>query len=118
MACVVLGLGSPARAQEPRGDDPWLGRDKLLHFGVSAGIAFGGYVVGAGLYDCRPERFALGGGLAMGAGIGKELWDLGPGGDPSWRDFAWDVIGTAAGLALAWALDVALSPDTCPRASP
>src|SRR5690606_34065861 len=94
-------------------EDPWLGRDKLLHFGVSVGIALGGYGLGVPLFDCEPPRFALGGGLALGLGIGKELWDLAGDGDASWRDLAWDVLGTAVGLLVAWGLDRSFLPRRC-----
>jgi len=42
-------------------------------------------------------------------GGGKELWDLTGHGDPSWRDFTWDVLGTAVGVALAASVDALLS---------
>jgi hypothetical protein len=29
-------------------------------------------------------------------------------GNPSWRDFTWDVVGTVVGLGLAWTLDMAV----------
>jgi hypothetical protein len=41
----------------------------------------------------------------MGAGVAKELWDLSGRGDPSWKDLAWDGVGTAAGLVTAWCFD-------------
>lgn len=109
-ALVLAGLTlcSVARAQD---DDPWLSRDKALHFDVSAGIAAAGYGVSAGwLVDARWKALAIGGGVALAAGAGKELLDATHvlGGDPSWRDFTWDVIGTVAGLAIAWGVDLLL----------
>ncbi|MGA7122347.1 MAG: hypothetical protein WBY94_19750 [Polyangiaceae bacterium] len=89
--------------------DPWIARDKGLHFDVSAGIAAATYAVSAGwIVDARWKALALGGGVALAAGAGKELVDATGifGGDPSWRDFAWDVAGTIAGLALAWGVDL------------
>ena len=89
--------------------DPWIARDKALHFDASAGLAAVGYAVSAGwLVDARWKAIAVGGGVAMAAGAGKELLDATHvfGGDPSWKDFAWDVIGTVAGLALAWGVDL------------
>ena len=47
----------------------------------------------------------MGGGLALSAGIAKELWDLSGHGDASWRDLTWDVVGTVTGLAVAAAID-------------
>lgn len=92
-----------AWAQDP---DPWFGRDKALHFGASATIAAGGYGVGTLVFDTRYGALALGGGLALGAGIGKEALDAAGYGDPSWRDLAWDAVGTAVGLGVAWSLDL------------
>ena len=50
-------------------------------------------------------RLLVGGSVAMGAGIAKELWDLAGHGDPSWRDLTWDALGTAFGLVIAWTVD-------------
>jgi putative lipoprotein len=107
-AATALTLAPAAHAQD---SDPWLARDKALHFDVSAGIAAAGYGVSAGwLVDARWKALALGGGLALVAGAGKEALDATHvlGGDPSWKDFAWDVFGTIAGLALAWGVDLLL----------
>ena len=105
MAVLVAVVASPlrARAADP---DPWLGRDKALHFTASATIAAGGYAIGAALFDARGHALIAGGALAAAAGIGKETLDLAGLGDPSWRDLAWDGIGMAAGLAAAWSVDL------------
>jgi putative lipoprotein len=107
-----LVLPASASAQTAPDTDPWISRDKALHFDVSAGIAAAGYGVGAGWLfpDARWKGLAFGGGLAITAGAAKELIDL-TGvfhGDPSWKDFTWDVVGTVAGLALAWGVDLLL----------
>jgi putative lipoprotein len=109
-ALVLTGLtmSSAARAQDA---DPWFARDKALHFDVSAGLAAAGYGVSAGwLVNARWKALAIGGGVALAAGAGKELLDATHvlGGDPSWKDFTWDVIGTVAGLAIAWGVDLLL----------
>jgi putative lipoprotein len=105
-ALAALGYTTDARADDP---DPWLSRDKALHFDVSAGLAAAGYGVSAGwLVDARWKALALGGGVALVAGAAKEVADA-TGlvrGDPSWKDFTWDVLGTVAGLALAWSVDL------------
>jgi putative lipoprotein len=88
--------------------DPWFGRDKALHFGASALIANAGYGDAALATDDRRVRLGVGGGLALTAGVAKELWDLSGHGDASWRDLTWDVIGTATGLALSAAIDWSL----------
>lgn len=85
--------------------DPWFGRDKVLHFGASAALATTGYAVGAMFFDDVPPRLATGATLALGAGVAKELADLAGAGHASWRDFAWDVAGTGAGLLFAWGVD-------------
>jgi putative lipoprotein len=103
VAAVVLSA-APARAADP---DPWIARDKALHFDVSAGLAAVGYGAAAGwLVDARWKALALGGGVALGVGAGKELLDMTGLGDPSWKDFTWDAIGVVAGLALAWGVDL------------
>jgi putative lipoprotein len=86
--------------------DPWWGKDKALHFGVSAGIAGAGYGLSAlGTQDLR-IRIAFGAGAGILAGAGKELLDLAGLGDPSWRDFAWDVVGTVVGVGISVSIDL------------
>jgi len=80
----------------------------MLHFAASAGIAAGGYTAGAFAFDARYEALLLGGGLSLAAGTGKELRDMAGYGDPSWRDFTWDVIGVVAGLGVSWGVDLLL----------
>jgi putative lipoprotein len=112
---AALTLARPAAAQD---DDPWIARDKALHFDASAGIAALGYAVSAGwLVDARWKALAVGGGVAIVAGAGKELIDATHvfGGDPSWKDFTWDVLGTVAGLAIAWGVDLLLGGVSAQR---
>ena len=78
---------------------------------MSAGIAAVGYAASAAwLVNARWKALALGGGLAIAAGAGKEIVDATGafGGDPSWKDFTWDAIGTMVGLAVAWGVDLLL----------
>jgi len=103
LVAVTLSAARPARA-----DDDWLGRDKALHFSVSALLASGTYAVSAAFFEARYPPLLLGAGVSLGAGIGKELADLAGYGTPSWKDLAWDVIGTVAGLAVAYGLDLAI----------
>lgn len=100
---VALLVPRPARA-----DDDWLGRDKALHFGVSAFLSSSTYAVSAAFFDARYPPLLLGAGVSLGAGVGKELADLAGLGTPSWKDLAWDVIGTVAGLVVAYGLDLAI----------
>jgi putative lipoprotein len=93
-----------ARADEP---DPWLSRDKAFHFDVAAGVAAGTYAISAAyLVDARWKAIAIGGGVTLALGGVKEGLDALGLGDPSWKDFTWDVIGAVAGLAIAWGVDV------------
>ena|SRR5688572_19789937 len=95
----------PARADT---EDPWWGRDKALHFGVSAGLAAGGYAAASPLVEPRWQRATLGAGFALTLGAGKELYDWSGHGHASWKDFAWDVLGAAVGTAIALGIDLAL----------
>jgi propanol-preferring alcohol dehydrogenase len=99
---VPTWADGPVNAADP---DPWLGRDKALHFGFSAGIASAGYGAVAILVEERRWRLVTGASLAITAGVGKEVADHYGQGDASYRDFAWDVVGTATGLGLAWLVD-------------
>lgn len=104
---LALSLAArPAAASDP---DPWFGPDKALHFGVSMGLAAGGYAASSPWLDRPSERALAGGAFSLSLGAAKELWDLAGHGDPSWRDFTWDVLGTAAGLALAVGVDALIS---------
>jgi putative lipoprotein len=92
--------------------DRWLGPDKALHFGVSVGLAAGGYGASALVLERPWERALVGGSFSLTLGAGKELYDLSGHGDPSWKDFTWDVVGTAVGLGIALLVDAALSKDS------
>ena len=107
---VAMSRSSFARAD----DDPFWGRDKALHFAVAGGIAGVGYGVTTAVAADRWKAFAVGGAAAVGAGAIKEGLDATGLGDPSWKDFAWDVIGAAAGLGVAWAIDVAIHAGHAP----
>jgi putative lipoprotein len=89
--------------------DPWFGPDKALHFGLSVLLSAGGYAASSVWLDTRAERAIAGASFSLTLGAGKELWDLSGHGDPSWRDFTWDVIGTGVGVAFALAGDALLS---------
>lgn len=102
---LLVGGSSRARAAEPDGDD-WVGPDKAKHFGVSAGLAAVGYAGSATLLEARGHALILGGAVAFGAGVTKELLDLAGLGDPSWKDLTWDALGTVSGLAVAFGLDL------------
>jgi putative lipoprotein len=105
-ATPVLITPSLARADDA---DPWWGRDKALHFGISVGLAAGSYGVSSLWLDERWQRAATAGGFTLTLGAGKEGWDAMGHGDPSWKDFTWDVAGAAVGTGLALLVDLALS---------
>jgi putative lipoprotein len=98
---ALLGAGT-AHAADP---DPWLGPDKALHFTISAATAATGYGTAAILTPDKRYRFLTGASLALAAGVGKEVLDFYGPGDASWKDLTWDVVGTATGLAVAWAIN-------------
>ena len=105
---LALAMIASAEPGQARGPDPWLGRDKAAHFAVSLGIASITYGVSTRYVDARGHALLIGGGVSLTIGAGKELLDLAGYGDPSWKDLVWDVIGTAAGLAVGWTVDVAI----------
>ncbi|HVX40410.1 MAG TPA: hypothetical protein VHB25_12635 [Gemmatimonadaceae bacterium] len=84
----------------PSQPDRWLAPDKAKHFFMAAfvqSVSFGALrTAGAS------RRTGLAGAAAVTAAvsIGKELYDRRSGGDPSWKDLAWD----AAGLLVASAM--------------
>ncbi|RLB56020.1 MAG: hypothetical protein DRJ42_04550 [Deltaproteobacteria bacterium] len=102
---AAMLVTSAAQAQT---DDDWLGADKALHFSVSAGLAGGGYALGAVFWHDYAPRLLLGAGISLTAGVIKELVDLAGPGDASWRDMAWNLMGIATGLLVAWLIDVAI----------
>ncbi|MEZ4222635.1 MAG: hypothetical protein R3B13_16965 [Polyangiaceae bacterium] len=98
-------------ANSAHAEDDWFGQDKALHFGASATIAGGGYALSTTFLEPRVQRALFGGGLALVAGAGKEAYDATGAGSPSYRDFTWDVIGAATGVAIAWLIDLAIAGD-------
>lgn len=105
---LVMLLPGAAAGKPPAPDpDPWFGPDKQLHFALSTMITGAGYGTSALFTDQIAARVALGAGLGLTAGATKELLDLAGLGDPSWKDLAWDAMGTAVGVWIAITLDVA-----------
>ena len=108
LTAELVTVAAVALTPAARADD-WFGRDKAKHFGASAALAVGGYGA-ASLFTARQSpRLMTGAALAFTAGLGKEIADRYRGGDPSMRDVTWDLLGTASGLLVAWALDRAWS---------
>jgi putative lipoprotein len=108
-ASLTLLAPGAAAAQTPD-PDPWFGPDKALHFTLSALITGGGYGVSTVFTEPIPIRIAFGAGLGLTAGAAKELFDLAGFGHPSWKDFAWDVVGVTVGVGIAVSIDLAIRP--------
>ena len=113
---AALLLLAPATASAaPPDPDPWFGPDKALHFTLSSVIAAGGYGMTSLFTDRLATRIAFGAGLGVTVGAAKELWDLAGHGDPSWKDFTWDVLGTVVGVGIAVTFDLAMrGPERAP----
>ena len=103
-ALVFALFENSARAD----DDPWLAHDKFLHGAASGTLANLSYAGATQLFDSRGNALLAAAGVTVAVGAAKETLDLSIRGfgDPSWKDFTWDVIGTAAGLALAFGMDL------------
>ncbi|MEP7305101.1 MAG: hypothetical protein ABJA98_06250 [Acidobacteriota bacterium] len=110
---VFIALGA-AGARAAEDDDPWFGRDKALHFSAGAALAGGGYATSSLVFDTRGKRILSGLAVALAAGAAKEWRDRASGGTASWRDFAWDGVGAATGVTIAWLIDRARHGRTTP----
>jgi putative lipoprotein len=122
LALALLGVPRPALADPPSPSptpltggaltspdpDPWFGRDKALHFAGSFAISTGGYALGVATLDKRWVGLLFGGGISLSLGALKEGLDAAGLGTPSWRDFAWDCLGTMLGLGVSVTFDAAL----------
>lgn len=97
-----LGPGEAAGQDLTIETDDWFGRDKMLHFGTSAAIAAGGTWVGTRLFESDAGAAGFGLVLSLGAGGLKEWSDSRGGGDPSWRDMAWNVAGAVVGAGVVY----------------
>jgi putative lipoprotein len=93
-------LFAPGTAYAEPARDPWWGPDKALHFGVSAGLGAGGYALSSLVFERAWQRALAGATLALSAGVAKELFDAAGDGNASFKDLAWDGLGTGVGAAL------------------
>lgn len=68
-------------------------------------VAGDGYA-GTSLFTRRESvRVGVGVGVAIAAGAAKEVYDTYSGGDASFRDITWDVIGATTGAMMSWLID-------------
>jgi uncharacterized protein YfiM (DUF2279 family) len=111
---LASAAGRDARAEEPSASDPWWGRDKALHFSLSFGVAAAGYGLSVWALDDRFAAVGLSAGATIALGAAKEGLDAAGWGQPSWRDFAWDLVGTALGVGVSVTLDAALRGPSVP----
>lgn len=84
----------------PAVSDPWFAPDKAKHFFMAAFVQSASF---SGLRFIGMSRSAsLVGATAVSSAVsvGKELYDLEYGGDPSFKDLTWDGIGIVAASAL------------------
>ncbi len=98
----LLFTGSPPRSH----NDPWLGRDKFVHFTASAliqGAAYSLFHRGA-RYTVAIQRASL---VTVAAGVSKELYDWRhpARNQASWRDLAWDGLGGVTASVAAKQVD-------------
>lgn len=82
------------------------GPDKVLHFGVSAGLSIGAYAASSLFLDEPWQRAVFASASALSLGAAKEGWDALGHGAPSFADFAWDVAGTTVGVSVALTVDL------------
>jgi putative lipoprotein len=116
IVCASLVTSTMVRDARAGDTDAWFARDKALHFDVSLGIAATSYALATWkLTDSRGAALAIAGGFTLAVGAAKEGLDALGLGDPSWKDFAWDAIGTVCGLAIAWGADLLIGGVSADR---
>jgi putative lipoprotein len=94
----TLLTGGPAA---PSPSDPWFGRDKFLHFTVSALIQCASHAAIRSRGSTYAQASWGAAAVTASAGIGKELWDRHRKRDFSFRDLTWDGIGGVTGAVAA-----------------
>ena len=106
---MVLLWSAQARAEA----DAWWAYDKGEHWIATTSISALGAELPRFWVESRVVRLGIGFGAAVVIGAAKELLDLTGFGDPSWKDFTWDLIGGATGalisLGVEWLVEHLLS---------
>ena len=113
--CLTLSGPAAANDADANAADPWWGRDKALHLGVSTGLAAAGYGVSSLWLDRAWQRAGVGAAFSLTLGVGKEVADWAGYGQPSYKDLLYDVAGTALGVTLAYLVDLATGTGSEPE---
>jgi uncharacterized protein YfiM (DUF2279 family) len=87
----ALGAAAPGPV------DPWVAQDKLRHLAMSFAATAFAYAGARVVLEPDPAT-ATAGIAALGAGVGKEVYDARAGGAFSPRDLVWNAAGVALGL--------------------
>lgn len=102
--CPAIAAADPPTRPDP---DPWWGPDKALHFGASALITGGAYGLGTFVSPRLEGRVVFAASIGITAGLMKEVADAAGLGTPSWKDFAWDLLGTGVAIGISVSIDAA-----------
>ncbi len=99
---IILTFASPCAAGNPN-NDKWFGEDKLKHFGFSAFVSGGSYIVANRHFDFdKNKSFTIGVSITFSLGAAKEIIDYRtPGQTSSHKDLIWDIAGALTGGLLA-----------------
>jgi uncharacterized protein YfiM (DUF2279 family) len=86
----------------PAAADDWTGADKFYHFSASLAVGTAAFTTAAFTWPEgeEPGFSAVSLGTVAGVGLSKELFDAAFGGDPSAKDFAWDMAGGVVALGI------------------
>jgi uncharacterized protein YfiM (DUF2279 family) len=81
-------------------DDGWFSSDKAKHFFTSAFLESFVYSAVRATRVSKEGSLMTASVVTLGVGVGKELYDRGSGGDPSFKDLTADAAGIGAAAAL------------------
>lgn len=82
-------------------EDPWFGKDKIVHF-CASGLIAGVATAAAHTQDRNDsETFVIAMGMTLSLGAAKEAYDGYLGNSWSWKDLMWGALGGLAGYFIA-----------------
>lgn len=82
---------------------PWLGEDKAMHFSVGLAAGAGTFALTSAYLPKYVNPWLAGGTVTLTLGLGKELFDLRPGGSGfSVPDLLFTLAGGAVGMGLSY----------------